>query len=85
MALTSEMINLCRLHFGKNATERGTVGQIAVMEKQLAAINRIVRAQMLDPRAEQVACPPNDTVNRVTFRQQQLGLRREQESSVRGD
>ena len=39
MALTGQVINLRRLHLGKNAAERGAIGQIAVMEKELAAVD----------------------------------------------
>ena len=42
------------------------------MQEKLAAVDRFIGAQMLDPRTEQVARPPNDPVNRRTFGEEQL-------------
>ena len=72
VALPSEMINLCRLNFGKNPAQGGAVREIAVMEKERFAVNVFVVAQMLDARAQQVARSPDDSVDRVAFSQQQL-------------
>src|SRR5438067_2028001 len=42
------------------------------MQKQSFLVNFRVSPQMLNPRSEQVARAPYNTVNRIAFRQQQL-------------
>src|SRR5690348_15736 len=42
------------------------------MQEEPMAVDGIVGAQMLDPRTQQVARPPNDAMNRVASGQQQL-------------
>src|SRR5205085_2908950 len=73
MALAGEMINLRRTHLGENAAERGPIGEIAIMEKETLVIDVFIAAQMLDARAEKIACSPNDSMNGIAFFQQQLG------------
>ena len=85
VALPSEMINLCRLNFGKNPAHGGAVRQIAVMEKERLAVNVFVVAQMLDARPKEVARSPNDSVDRVAFSQEQLGKIRTVLSSNAGN
>src|SRR6266481_4430781 len=66
------MVKLVRLHLGKNPAQRGSVREIAVMEKKRLAVNVFVAAQMLDARTREIARPPDDAVDRVAFFQEQL-------------
>ena len=72
VALTREMINFRRLHLRKDATKRRAIGKIAVMEEEPVTVNRLIRAQMVDTGTEEIARSPNDTMNRVSFLEEQL-------------
>ena len=72
MALPGEMINFRGLHLREDPAQGGAVRKVAVMEKKPAPVDRIIGAQMLDARAQQVARAPDDPVNGIAFRQQQL-------------
>jgi hypothetical protein len=43
------------------------------MQKQIFTVDLVVAPQMLDPRTQQVARPPHNPVNGVTFLQKQFG------------
>src|SRR5207248_1132126 len=73
VALTCEMINLGRPHLGKNAAQRRAVGKIAVVKEEPASVNGMVRPEMFDAGAHQIARSPNDAMNDITFLEQQLG------------
>jgi hypothetical protein len=66
------MINLARLHIRKNAAQGGSVRKIAVMQEKAFAVNVLIAPQMLDPRTEKITRPPNDSMNRISFFQEQF-------------
>src|SRR5437763_4534988 len=67
------MIKLTRPDLAKNPAQSRCVGQVSVVQEQILAVNLLVAQQMLDPRTEQIAGPPHDSVNSVTLLQKQLG------------
>ena len=67
------MINLVRLHFAKYPAQRGAIGKIAVMQKQLVTVSLVIASKMFDAGPKEITRAANDAMNRVTFFEEELG------------
>ena len=73
MRLPCQMIELVRLHFADNSSNRGGVVQIGIVQEQTLVVDVFVNIQMLESRPFHGAGTPDEAVDFVAFFQQQFG------------
>lgn len=73
MALCRKIIDLVRLHLLHDADQIGGVGEVTVMQNQLAIILVRVLIEMIDTLGVEERRPAFDTVHRIAFPDEEVG------------
>ena len=67
MALRGEVVDLVRLHLLNDANQISAVGQVAIVQDELAVIDMRVSVQMINAVSVEQRAAPLDAVDDITF------------------
>ena len=73
VALRAEVIDLIGLDLLEHAAQRGPVGQIAVMQREIGAADMRVMIEVIDTVGVEEAGAAHQPVNLVAFAEEQFG------------